>query len=221
MILKIENLNKSFGSLKVLENIEFKIKRGEKITFLGPSGCGKTTLLRIIAGLEKYSGKVKKSFKKIGYIFQEPRLIPWKTVYENLKFVGKDDQKIKEVLISLDLFQFKDYYPAKLSGGMNQRINLARALIVEPEILLLDEPFSSLDIHIKWKLINDINAQIKKRKITTILVTHDIKEAISLSDRILILSNRPAKIIKEFITNEINEFFLEREVIKLWGDKYV
>ncbi|OOC43505.1 ABC transporter ATP-binding protein [Thermosipho sp. 1074] len=221
MILKIENLNKSFGSLKVLENIEFKIKRGEKITFLGPSGCGKTTLLRIIAGLEKYSGKVKKSFKKIGYIFQEPRLIPWKTVYENLKFVGKDDRKIKEVLISLDLFQFKDYYPAKLSGGMNQRINLARALIVEPEILLLDEPFSSLDIHIKWKLINDINAQIKNRKITTILVTHDIKEAISLSDRILILSNRPAKIIKEFITNEINEFFLEKEVIKLWGDKYV
>ncbi|ONN27165.1 ABC transporter ATP-binding protein [Thermosipho affectus] len=221
MILKIENLNKSFGSLKVLENIEFKIKRGEKITFLGPSGCGKTTLLRIIAGLEKYSGKVKKSFKKVGYIFQEPRLIPWKTVYENLKFVGKDDQKIKEVLISLDLFQFKDYYPAKLSGGMNQRINLARALIVKPEILLLDEPFSSLDIHIKWKLINDINAQIKNRKITTILVTHDIKEAISLSDRILILSNRPAKIIKEFITNEINEFFLEKEVIKLWGDKYV
>ncbi|ANQ53813.1 ABC transporter ATP-binding protein [Thermosipho sp. 1063] len=221
MILKIENLNKSFGSLKVLENIEFKIKRGGKITFLGPSGCGKTTLLRIIAGLEKYSGKVKKSFKKIGYIFQEPRLIPWKTVYENLKFVGKDDRKIKEVLISLDLFQFKDYYPAKLSGGMNQRINLARALIVEPEILLLDEPFSSLDIHIKWKLINDINAQIKNRKITTILVTHDIKEAISLSDRILILSNRPAKIIKEFITNEINEFFLEKEVIKLWGDKYV
>ncbi|ABR30737.1 ABC transporter ATP-binding protein [Thermosipho melanesiensis] len=218
MLLIIKNLNKSFNSLKVLDNINLEIKKGEKISLLGPSGCGKTTFLRIIAELESYDGNIQKNYQKIAYIFQEPRLIPWKTVFKNLEFVENHPEKINQILSELKLLQFKDFHPNKLSGGMQQRINLARALIVEPELLLLDEPFSSLDIHIKWKLIKDINKQISKKNITSILVTHDIKEAISLSDRILVLSNRPAKIIKEYSTSQINEEQLSNEIIKLWEE---
>ncbi|RDI91277.1 ABC transporter ATP-binding protein [Thermosipho africanus Ob7] len=217
MLLKLENVSKNFGKLCIFKNINLSISKGEKVALLGPSGCGKTTLLRIIAGLEDAEGKIEKKFDKIGYIFQEPRLIPWKTIYENLKFVSEDSKKIDNILKSLKLYEFKDYYPIKLSGGMKQRVNLARALLVEPDLLLLDEPFSSLDIHIKWNLIKDLNTQIDKNHITTILVTHDLKEALMLSDKIYVLSNRPAKIIGEFLTSQINESDLSNEIIKLWG----
>lgn len=217
MLLKLENVSKNFGKLCIFKNINLSISKGEKVALLGPSGCGKTTLLRIIAGLEDADGKIEKNFDKIGYIFQESRLIPWKTIYENLKFVSEDSKKIDNILKSLKLYEFKDYYPIKLSGGMKQRVNLARALLVEPDLLLLDEPFSSLDIHIKWNLIKDLNTQIDKNHITTILVTHDLKEALMLSDKIYVLSNRPAKIIGEFLTSQINESDLSNEIIKLWG----
>jgi len=117
----------------------------------------------------------------------------------------------------LKIYEFKDYYPNKLSGGMKQRVNLSRALVIEPDLLLLDEPFASLDIHIKWNIINDLLNEWRKRNFSMIMVTHDIKEAIMLGDRILVLSNRPSKIIKEYIISEkINEEKLTREIIELW-----
>lgn len=218
MVIKLENIKKSFGNLKVLENISFSLDSREKLVLLGPSGCGKTTLLRIIAGLEKFEGNLIKNFKKLGYVFQEPRIIPWKTIYKNLKFVEEDDEKIKNVLKNMKIFDFKDYLPSKLSGGMKQRVNLSRALVTEPDLLLLDEPFASLDIHIKWSIINDLINEWKNRNFSIIMVTHDIKEAILLGDRILVLSNRPAKIIKEFIVSEkMNEEKLTKEIINLWN----
>lgn len=218
MVIKLENIKKSFGNLKVLENISFSLDSREKLVLLGPSGCGKTTLLRIIAGLEKFEGNLIKNFKKLGYVFQEPRIIPWKTIYKNLKFVEEDDEKIKNVLKNMKIFDFKDYLPSKLSGGMKQRVNLSRALVTEPDLLLLDEPFASLDIHIKWSIINDLINEWKNRNFSIIMVTHDIKEAILLGDRILMLSNRPAKIIKEFIVSEkMNEEKLTKEIINLWN----
>lgn len=218
MVIKLENIKKSFGNLKVLENISFSLDSREKLVLLGPSGCGKTTLLRIIAGLEKFEGNLIKNFKKLGYVFQEPRIIPWKTIYKNLKFVEEDDEKIKNVLKNMKIFDFKDYLPSKLSGGMKQRVNLSRALVKEPDLLLLDEPFASLDIHIKWSIINDLINEWKNRNFSIIMVTHDIKEAILLGDRILVLSNRPAKIIKEFIVSEkMNEEKLTKEIINLWN----
>ncbi|MDK2886305.1 MAG: NitT/TauT family transport system ATP-binding protein [Thermosipho sp. (in: thermotogales)] len=217
MVIKLENINKSFGKLKVIENISFSLSKGEKLVLLGPSGCGKTTLLRIIAGLESFEGIVIKNFKKLGYVFQEPRIIPWKTIYKNLKFVEENDKKIENILKTLKIYEFKDYYPNKLSGGMKQRVNLSRALVIEPDLLLLDEPFASLDIHIKWNIINDLLNEWRKRNFSMIMVTHDIKEAIMLGDRILVLSNRPSKIIKEYIISEkINEEKLTREIIELW-----
>jgi NitT/TauT family transport system ATP-binding protein len=218
MVIKLENIKKSFGNLKVLENISFSLDSREKLVLLGPSGCGKTTLLRIIAGLEKFEGNLIKNFKKLGYVFQEPRIIPWKTIYKNLKFVEEDDEKIKNVLKNMKIFDFKDYLPSKLSGGMKQRVNLSRALVKEPDLLLLDEPFASLDIHIKWSIINDLINEWKNRNFSIIMVTHDIKEAILLGNRILVLSNRPAKIIKEFIVSEkMNEEKLTKEIINLWN----
>lgn len=217
MLLKLNNVSKKFGGLNVLENITLSISKGEKIAFLGPSGCGKTTLLRIIAGLEKFDGEMEKNFKNIGYVFQEPRLIPWKTIYQNLKFISDDIEKINKVLKDLKLYEFRDYYPINLSGGMKQRVNLARAFLVEPELLLLDEPFSSLDIHIKWNLIKDLNEQVKEKGISTILVTHDLKEALMFAQKIYILSNRPAKIVKEYNTLDIDENYITKEIITLWG----
>ncbi|MBO8160999.1 MAG: ABC transporter ATP-binding protein [Thermosipho sp. (in: Bacteria)] len=221
MVVELKKINKSFGNLQVLKDISFSLKKGEKLVLLGPSGCGKTTLLRIIAGLETYEGKYSKKFNKVGYVFQEPRIIPWKSVYKNLKFVEENDEKIHNILKSMKIFEFKDYLPGKLSGGMKQRVNLSRALVTEPDLLLLDEPFASLDIHIKWNLINDLLNEWKKRNFSIIMVTHDLKEALMIGDRIIVLSNRPASIIKEYTILERSltlEEKLTNEIIEIWNE---
>jgi len=149
-ILKVKSVSKSYGKLKVIENVSFDLGRGKSIALLGPSGCGKTTLIRIIAGLiDDYEGTIERKVQRIGYVFQEPRLIPWRTVIENLKFVEENEERIFKTLEALKLRDYANFKPSKLSGGMRQRVNLARALIIEPELLLLDEPFASLDVHLK------------------------------------------------------------------------
>ncbi|MGB9614908.1 MAG: ABC transporter ATP-binding protein [Fervidobacterium sp.] len=203
-MLKVENLSKSFGKLRVIKDISFTLNVGEAVAFLGPSGCGKTSMLRIIAGLDKnYAGNLEKNYSKAGYVFQEPRLIPWKSVEENLYFVCEDRKKIMEILKSLNIEEFADYLPSKLSGGIRQRVNLARALVVEPDILFLDEPFASLDVHTKIGIINDLNEKRKVFRYSMLVVTHDIREALLLADRIILLSDKPSIVLKEFYVSDV------------------
>lgn len=201
-ILEVNDLSKSFGNLKVIDGWDLELKKGEKLILVGPSGCGKTTFFRIVSGLEKAtSGSVTVFAQKVGYVFQEPRLFPWRTVFDNLKIIRDDEKKIKEVIKMMSLEGFEELIPSKLSGGMKQRVNLARALLVEPDLLILDEPFSSLDLKIKLAIMKDIEELWLKYNFSILMVTHDIKEAIFLADRVTILSPRPSKILQTFYIN--------------------
>ncbi len=216
VILNVENLSKSFEKLKVLENISFKLQRNMSIAFLGPSGCGKTTMIRIITNLDKdYKGKIERNYSKVGYVFQEPRLIPWKSVLENLKFVCENEEKILDVLRVMKVDKYASYLPAKLSGGMRQRVNLARALVIDPEILFLDEPFASLDIHTKIDIINDLNKRREDKRCSMVIVTHDIKEALLLADKIILLSDKPSTVIGEFVTADVPKIINDETFQKL------
>ncbi|HOK88328.1 MAG TPA: ABC transporter ATP-binding protein [Fervidobacterium sp.] len=214
-LVKVEHLSKKFDKLSIFSNLSFEVEVGESVAFLGPSGCGKTTLIRMIAGLdEDYTGEITRNYNKIGYVFQEPRLIPWKTVYENLRFVIEDDKKIDETLKIMKLDGFQDFRPAKLSGGMRQRVNLARALLNDPDLLLLDEPFTFLDLHTKLSIIEDILEGKNQRTFSMIIVTHDVREALLMSDKIVLLSNKPTKILEEFDVAQIPKNIMDEEFLK-------
>ena len=200
---------KRHKDLQVLDSINFEISRGEFVCIVGGSGCGKSTLLRLMSGLDPdYEGQViidhelvKKTDKRRGFVYQEHRLFPWFTVEKNIGFVMNDkDQeakrrKISEVLELVGLKGFENAYPRELSGGMAQRVNIARALVNEPEILFLDEPFGALDALTRIQLQKELLTIRKKQKSTMLLVTHDIEEAVYLADRVIVLANRPAKIL--------------------------
>lgn len=203
-ILRFNKVYKSFYTLKeetkVLEDISFNVFEGEIVALVGPSGCGKTTLLNLICGLiSPDEGEVIRK-GKVGYMFQKDQLFEWRTIYKNITIgpeISKmkiDDNKIINMLKKYDLYDFKDYYPKELSGGMRQRVALLRTLALDPDILLLDEPFSSLDYQTKIKVQEDMYKIIKEEKKTVILVTHDISEAISMADRIIVLTKRPTTI---------------------------
>lgn len=206
-ILKVSNLSKNYGNLKVIDGWDIELEEGEKVVLVGPSGCGKTTFFRIISGLEKASGGTVDVFaQKVGYVFQEPRLFPWRTVFDNLRIIRDEEDKIEEVIKMMSLEGFEQLIPSKLSGGMKQRVNLARALLIEPDFLILDEPFSSLDLKIKLAIMKDIEKLWSKYKFSLLMVTHDLKEAIFLADKVIILSSRPSKILRTFDINlEMNE----------------
>lgn len=211
-IIKINNLNKIFRNnegkdIVALNNINIDIKRGEFISIIGSSGCGKSTLLRIIAGLEtEYDGSITMNNKPIlspsrdrGVIFQDHRLLPWLTVSENIEFSLSDDQLdkkdlIKEHLELVGLKGFENEYPHQLSGGMAQRASIARALANKPELLLLDEPFGALDAMTKINMQEELLKIWEKEKITMIIVTHDIDEAVYLGNRVVVMTNRPGRI---------------------------
>lgn len=213
-ILRLENVNKTYqaknGEVDALKNINFSIKEGENVSIIGPSGCGKSTLLSIIAGLEeKTSGKiyieneeVNKMSEKIGYMLQKDSLLSWRTIYNNVMFGleiqnkknPKNEAYAKELLKKYNLYEFKDKYPSQLSGGMRQRVALIRTLAIRPKILLLDEAFSALDYQTRLMVTYDIYKILKNEKITTLMVTHDISEAISMADKVIVLTSRPATI---------------------------
>ena len=212
MNFKIKVKKKSFinkhdkSSVEVLKNIDISIKSREFVCVVGPSGCGKTTLMNIIGGLVKSENqkilideKELKVDENFGYVFQTSRLLPWLTVRENIELVCDDnenkDEEIKKLLDSFKLLEFEDYYPKSISGGMRRKVSLARALIKEPKILLMDEPFVSLDQPTAETLYSVLINYWKKNPITVILITHNLKEAILLADRILFFSKRPASVV--------------------------
>lgn len=215
MSLELKNISRSFHGKYAIRNISFKTKQGEIIGLLGTSGSGKSTLLRAISGLDTgYEGKIYINEKlsngtldEIGFIFQEPRLFPWLKVLDNVTFGLKDSKDEKnrkglKILEQVGLADSSNLYPRELSGGMAQRVAIARALVTNPEILLLDEPFSALDAFTKMQL-QDLLLEIwQAYHPTIILVTHDIDEAIYLCDRIFIIRGKPGEIVKEIRIDE-------------------
>lgn len=212
-IVEINHLTKVFSNqekeVKALEDINLTIEEGSFISIIGGSGCGKSTLLRIIGGLEKdFEGEVLVDGKPVskpsrdkGFIFQDHRLLPWLTVKENIRFSLPDSKKKEEILIKenlalVGLSDFENSYPGQLSGGMAQRVSIARALANKPRILLLDEPFGALDAITKMNLQEELLKIWKKEKITMIIVTHDIDEAIYLGSQVVVMTPRPGRIKK-------------------------
>ena len=208
IILKVKGLRKSYHDRKsemlALEDINLEVHEKEFISIVGPSGCGKSTILSILSLLEdKSSGEVElKNNATIGYMLQDDSLFSWRTILENcligLEVTGKlnEDSKnyVLELLKTYGLYEFKDKYPSSLSGGMRQRVALIRTLAIKPDILLLDEPMSALDYQSRLAISDDIYRIIKNEGKTAIMVTHDIAEAISMSDKIVVLTKRPAKV---------------------------
>ena len=213
-ILELKHIHYAYhnmdGETPALTDISFAINEGEFIAIVGPSGCGKSTLLSLIAGLLepekgliKISGKyLRESTTNIGYMLQHDQLFEWRTIYNNVilglevqhMLTTKAKAKAHELLADYGLKQFENAKPSELSGGMRQRAALVRTLVLEPDILLLDEPFSALDYQTRLNVSDDIGQIIRREKRTAILVTHDLSEAISLADRVIILSKRPASI---------------------------
>lgn len=208
-ILEITHLEKNYqdtkDEIKAIEDFSFKVEKGKFISIVGPSGCGKSTLLSILAKLEdKSSGEIifNKDNVVLGYMLQKDSLFPWLTILDNC-LLGLETKGIKteenisyvnHLLDSYGLTEFKDKYPSSLSGGMRQRVALIRTLAIHPDILLLDEPFSALDAMTRVALADDLYKMIKKEGKTVLMVTHDIAEAVSLSDIVIVLTKRPAKI---------------------------
>lgn len=183
------NITKAYGEKCVFENLELQFAENEITCILGASGVGKTTLLRILSGLTDYTGEIENLPKKVGYVFQEPRLLPHLTVEQNLLYVGGRYALIEELLRKTEMTSHKDKYPKQLSGGEKQRVAFARAFVCEPDLLLMDEPFSSLDTALKIRQMQAFARLWEEKKPTTVFVTHDIEEAWALGHRIMILKD--------------------------------
>ena len=185
-MIKIKNLTKRYGNLTVYENFNLELKEGEVTCILGESGCGKTTLLNCIAGLTDHQGEITKV--KCSYIFQTPRLVPNLTVGGNLKLICKDENAVDEVLEKVRLADKKNAYPVGLSGGQAQRVSIARAFLFDSDLVLMDEPFSSLDLKLKIE-ISQLFLQIQnENRRTALFVTHDVDEALRLANRIVVIN---------------------------------
>ena len=216
--LQVSHLGKTFGELRALQDINLAVERGEFIALVGPSGCGKTTFLRIVAGLEPASsGEVTLDGRAVrgpggdrGFVFQSDNLLPWRTVFANA-IIGREvagqvgpaeRQRTMELLKLVGLEGFEHYHPRQLSGGMRQRVNLARALAIDPEILLMDEPFSSLDAQTREIMQTELMRIWEDGRKTVLFVTHQIDEAVFLADRVLVFARRPGR-LRESVAIEL------------------
>ena len=235
-LLEIEELSKTFNDTKekqrVIDNVSFSVKKNEFISIVGPSGCGKSTLLRLIAGFDNhYKGKILfnpsiiNSQKDVGLVFQDYALFPWLNVRDNIAFGLNTngmkkiniEQKVNSFLKEIDMLKSSKKYTSQISGGMQQRVAIARTLITEPKLILMDEPFGSLDSQTRFQMQKFLIKILKKHKCTILFVTHNIREAIFLSDKIIILSKEPAKIKSVFLTNKIKtekeKLILEKKIL--------
>ncbi|BEP29159.1 ABC transporter ATP-binding protein [Helicovermis profundi] len=200
MIIEIENLNKNYNEKVIFNKFNLSIKKDIITVILGPSGCGKTTLLNLLSKIDlDYKGSININSDKLSYVFQEDRLLPWLNVKENIMFVNDKltEKKINDILKDLNLEKEINSYPQKLSGGMKQRVSIARAYSYDSKIMLMDEPFKSLDILLKKDLLGKLAALWDKNRNSIILVTHDPLVASLLADRIVFLSKSPVKILGE------------------------
>lgn len=220
-ILTLDKISLSYQTekdeIRALESISFSVDEGEFVAIIGPSGCGKTSILSIIAGLLKPSGgeitikgkPLEKGKTSIGYMLQKDELFPWRTIMENAYLPlevkrdksEKSKEKVNELLKKYGLWEFRKKYPRQLSGGMRQRAALIRTMASSPDLLLLDEPFSALDYQTRLAVCDDLYEIIRRENKTTVLVTHDISEALSTADRIIVLSKRPSKILNIHLIN--------------------
>ena len=203
--LLVEDVSLSFGSIVVFDNISVAIERGEFVAVVGPSGCGKTTLLNLLSQFVKPTSGSVVCTERVRMVYQTDSLFPWQTVGENINLGLRHlndpverKRQLTEMLQLIKLEKFVNHYPHQLSGGMRQRVELARALIGDSDILLLDEPFSALDYLTRLRMRNELARMLMQLPRTVVLVTHDIEEAAQLADRIIVLSDRPARICSEF-----------------------
>lgn len=233
-ILSLNNIKKSYysldGEIKAIEDFSLSIRKGEFLSIIGPSGCGKSTLLNILADLVKdYDGNIwyEKNDLKIGYMLQEDTLFPWLNILDN-SLIGlkinnllseENINYVKNLLEKYGLGGFLEKYPNDLSGGMRQRVALIRTLATKPDLLLLDEPFCALDYMNRLRVSNDVYNIIKKEGKTVIMVTHDIGEAISLSNRVVVMSKRPGK-IKKIIDISLSNNPIENRKDKMFTSYY-
>lgn len=206
-MLSLNNVHFKYKQTALLENFSLHIEPGGFVCLVGASGIGKTTLLKLFAGLLKpQAGVIRRASSRIGFVFQEPRLLPWCTAEDNIALGmhaydwSQENLKrsITELISRLKLQDYRLHYPSQLSGGMKQRVAIGRAFAIEPDLLLMDEPFSALDEHLKQQMRNMLKGLIQWQACTTVFVTHDIKEAMLLADRIIVLRGQPCKIEKEF-----------------------
>jgi NitT/TauT family transport system ATP-binding protein len=188
--------------IDVLQDVEFSVRDREVLALVGPSGCGKTTLLRIVAGLDRdFEGSMTRPPGVIGMVFQEPRLLSWRSVEDNVRLAAPyaDDAALDTLFDMLDLAAHRGHFPGELSLGLARRVALARAFAVEPTLLILDEPFTSLDAPLAARLRDELTRLVTRKPVTTLLVTHDLDEAAQLADRLIALSARPARVLAEIV----------------------
>jgi len=202
--LLVENVLFRFGAIAVFENLSLAVSRGEFVAVVGPSGCGKTTLLDLFSRFRKPDSGIVECAGRVRMVYQHDSLFPWQTVSENIALgvshladSGEQRRQVAEMLSVINLEQFADNYPHQLSGGMRRRVELARALAGGSDILLLDEPFSALDYLTRLRMRNELSRMLEEFPRTVVLVTHDIEEAAQLADRVIVFSERPARICCE------------------------